>query len=107
MIDNTYTYMYKKGVEYSACGAVDAGRRLGRRTVKLKEYVSQPSLDKLEKSNQSITISRRRLGRRTVKLKGSVCPSSSDKLEKSNQSITITHIHKDKILGPIRQIGDK
>ena len=99
VIDNTYTYMYKKGVEYSACGAVDAGRRLGRRTVKLKEYVSQPSLDKLEKSNQSITISRRRLGRRTVKLKESVSRSSSDKLETSNHPGTITHIHN------IRQVS--
>lgn len=60
VIDNTYTYMYNKGVEYSVGGAVDAGRRLGRRTVKLKEYVSQASLDKLEAGRRKPATSKRK-----------------------------------------------
>ena len=40
VIDETYTYLYKKGVEYSNMGAEEAAKTFGRRSRELKDYAS-------------------------------------------------------------------
>lgn len=40
VIDETYTYLYKKGVEYSYMGAEEAAKTFGRRSLVLKNYAS-------------------------------------------------------------------
>lgn len=40
-IDSTYVYLYGQGVKYSEVGATDAARQYGRRSTRLKPFVSQ------------------------------------------------------------------
>lgn len=43
VIDETYSYLYKKGVEYSYIGAEEAARTFGKRSLVLKNYASVTS----------------------------------------------------------------
>ena len=43
VIDETYSFLYKKGVEYSYIGAEEAARTFGKRSLVLKNYASVTS----------------------------------------------------------------
>lgn len=44
IIDDMYTYLYNKGIEYSEAEAENAAKDFGRRSLVLKEYVSEKTL---------------------------------------------------------------
>ena len=46
VIDETYDYLYKKGIEYSYIGAEEAARTFGKRSLVLKDYISESVTEK-------------------------------------------------------------
>lgn len=60
VIDETYDYLYKKGIEYSYIGAEEAARAFGKRSLVLKNYISE-SINEAEKD-----MNKKRSKQRTI-----------------------------------------
>lgn len=92
VIDETYIFLYNKGVEYSEIGATDAANRFGKKSLALKNYASSKVAAKLKKKTNPRKSTVRSTEINTSSLKPSIdeSPKAMEIVEPSGEFIIST-----------------